>query len=35
LAKKPASGGIPANENNNKSRQIEIIGWFFDKPDRS
>ena len=24
-----------ANENNNRSRQIEIIGWFFDKPDRS
>ena len=35
LAKKPANGGIPAKENNKINNDKDIIGWFFDKHDKS
>ncbi len=35
MQKKPANGGMPANENNMISKDNDKIGWFFDKPDKS
>ena len=34
FCKKPASGGIPARENNT-TNAIDRTGWFVDNPDRS
>ena len=35
LAKKPASGGMPAKENNTINNDKDANGWFFDIPDSS
>ena len=35
LAKKPASGGMPASENNIISNENDNNGWFLERPDKS
>ena len=35
FCKKPASGGMPANENKMTNNESDSKGWFFDNPDKS
>ena len=35
LPKKPAIGGMPANENKIINKDSDNNGWFLDKPDKS